>query len=128
MSDTYKDLDPAELDQLADSLDALVTEFAGRARYLRTLSLRHRVAGRRARAESAIAVAEKVIADGYVGEDTHIGDIGSDGVLTVRPGTGWPYTPVDYPTVYANATSGEVGHYRADGTLSHTTPRKTGEE
>lgn len=69
MSDNYKDLDPAELDQLADSLDALVTEFAGRARYLRTLSLRHRVAGRRLRAESAIGSAEKMIADGYVGVD-----------------------------------------------------------
>lgn len=69
MSDNYKDLDPAELDQLADSLDALVTEFAGRARYLRTLSLRHRVAGRRQKADNAVKVAEKVIAEGYVSEE-----------------------------------------------------------
>lgn len=111
MSDNYKDLDPAELDQLADSLDALVTEFAGRARYLRTLSLRHRVAGRRLRAESAIGTAEKMISDGCVGLPQGVA------------GVGWPYTPV-----YANAASGDVCHYRADGTLSHTTPRKTGEE
>lgn len=68
MSDNYKDLDPAELDQLADSLDALVTEFAGRARYLRTLSLRHKCACRRQKADIAIQVAEKIIADGYVGK------------------------------------------------------------
>lgn len=65
MSDNYQDLDPSELDQLADELDALVLELAGRARYLRTLSLRHRVAGRTAKAERSIGVAEKMIEDGF---------------------------------------------------------------